>query len=141
MTIESELDDHATDVVWACNYKILAFRHIRPLFDRDTTNTITCSIVFSRLDYCNVILYGITDHNLNRLQRVQNSLARVACVAPYRSSATRIRRSLHWLPIRQRIEYKVASLAFKAGSTNCLLPIYLSELVVEYATEEVALFR
>ena len=70
------------------------------------------------------------NHNLNRLQRVQNSLARVVCIAPYHSSATCLRHSLHWLPIRQRIEYKVASLSFKVWLYQ--LPTYLSELVIDY---------
>ena len=77
MTIDSELsfDDHVTDVVRACNYHIRALCHNRQLIDRDMVNTIACSIIFSRLDYNNAILYGITDQNLNRLLWVQNSLA------------------------------------------------------------------
>ena len=118
MTIDSELifDDHVTDVLRACNYHIRALRHIRPFTHQDTSKTIACSIVFSKLDYCNAILYGITDHYLNRLQRVQNSLPRIVCVAPYRSPATRLRRSLH----RRRIEYQVVSLAFNIRLHNCL---------------------
>ena len=60
---------------------------------------IARSMVFSRLDYCNVILYRVLDHNINRLQRVQNNFTRIVCTAPYRSSVTGLTRSLHWLPI------------------------------------------
>ena len=42
--------------------------HIRPLVDQDTANTIACSLVCTRLDYCNAILYGVTKQNIDRLQ-------------------------------------------------------------------------
>ena len=87
-----------TGVVHACNYHLCALRHIRHLIDRKAANAIACSIVDSRLDYCNSILFGITDKNICRLQRVPNSLARVVCGATYYSPTTALRRSLHWLP-------------------------------------------
>ena len=92
--------------------------HIRPLINRDTANAVACSIAFSRLDYCNAFLYGVSEHNISWLQRVQNSLARVVCQAPYHLSATHLRCALHWLPARQRIEYKVASLTFRVRHTT-----------------------
>ena len=85
---------------------------------------------FSRLDYCNAILYSISEYNISRLQHLQNSLARVVCQAPYRSSAIHLCRALHWLPVRQCIEYKVASLTFKVRLHH--QPIYLPELVVDH---------
>ena len=124
------LDDHITDIVRACNYHIRALRHIRPFINRDTVNTVACSMVFSKLDYCNAIVYCVSEHNITRLQRVQNSLARVVCQAPYRSSSTHLRRALHWLPARQRIECKVASLTFKVRLHH--QPVYLSELVIDH---------
>ena len=132
VTIDGQLscDDHITDIVRACNYHIRALRHICPLIKRDTANTVACSMVFSILDYCNVILYDFSDQNISRLQRVQNSLARVVCQAPYRSSATHMPRVLHWLPVRQRIECNLASLTFKVRLHH--EPIYLSELVVDH---------
>ena len=115
VTIDSELsfDDHNTSVARASNFHIRAMRHIRHLLNQDAANTIACSIVCSRLDYGNTVLHGVTAHNISRLQRVQNSLARVVCDAPYRSSATNFRRSLHWLPIVEGNTYKIAMLTFK----------------------------
>ena len=62
VTLDSRLsfDDHVTSVVRACNYHNRALRHIRHLIDRETANVIACSIVSSRLDYCNAILCGVT---------------------------------------------------------------------------------
>jgi len=49
-----------------------------------------------------------------RLQVTQNALARAVCSAPWFTSATELRRSLHWLPVRQRVDYKLALITFKA---------------------------
>ena len=132
VTLDSylSLDDHVTGAVRACNYHLRALRHIRPLITCDAANTIACSIVCSRLDYCNTILYGVSDYNISRLQRVQNALARTVCFAPYRSSATDLRRSLHWLPVQQRIAYKIAMATFQMQHHK--QPVYLSQLIVDY---------
>ena len=53
-------------------------------------------------------------------QRVQNNAARIVLEAPRRSHASPLLRTLHWLPVQQRIEYKVALLAFKIHSTSTL---------------------
>ena len=81
--IDSELsfDGHVTSVVRACNYYIRSLRHIRHLLNKDASNMIARFIALSRLDYCNAVLYGVSDHNISRLQRVQNNLARVVCTA------------------------------------------------------------
>ena len=83
-----------------------------------------------RASYCNAVLYGVSDHNINRLQRVQNNLARVVCTAPYRTSVTGLRRSLHWLPIRKRITYKISVMTYKVSSLR--KPAYLDELITNY---------
>ena len=132
VTIDSHLtfDKHVTNVVQSCNYHILSLRHIRKLIDKDTAATLACSIVSSRLDYCNALLYGITNKNMNRLQRVQNSLARVVCNAPYRSSSLPLRRALHWLPVEQRVQHKIAVMTYKVRLYQ--QPLYLREYINDY---------
>ena len=60
----------------SCNYHVWAQRHICRCLARDAANSIACSIVGTRMDYCNCLLYGATEKSLDRLQRVQNKLAR-----------------------------------------------------------------
>ena len=84
-------------------------------------------IVGSRLDYCSSLLYGISAKNLQKLQRVQNNLARITLMVPRRSSAEPLLRYLHWLPVAQRIKYKIAMLTHRALTTG--QPPYLSELL------------
>ena len=57
-------------------------------------------------------------------------MARVICGAPHRLSATVLQRSLHWLPIQQRIDCTVAMMTFKVRLHQ--QPLYLTELVVDY---------
>ena len=120
-------DKHVSDVVRACNYHIRALRHIRPLLSLDSAKMVAAAIVGARLDYCNSALHGMSERNLDRLQRVQNSLARTVCCAKWSDSATELRQTLHWLPIRQRIEYKIAVMTFNARTARG--PRYLSELI------------
>ena len=109
---------HVTEVIRSCNYHIRALRHIRPLLTLDVANMIGHSIVASRLDYANALLHGTSAGNLDRLQVTQNSLARTVLQAPYSVSATELRQQLHWLPIRQRIIYKLAVITYKTRSTS-----------------------
>jgi len=77
--------------------------------------------VTSRLDYCNYLLIGITDGLMRRLQAVQNAAARLITGTRRRDHITNILRQLHWLPIRQRIEFKLAMLVFNIDVKNVFL--------------------
>jgi len=57
----------------------------------------------SRLDYCNALLYGAPAATIVKLQRAQNNLARVVCQRGCRTDAAPLLRSLHWLPVKQRV--------------------------------------
>jgi len=112
------MDRHVTDVIRNCNFHIRAFPHIRSSLDLATAKMITHGIVSAQLDYCNSLLSGTSGGNFDRLQVVQNALARIVCRAPWASSVTEIRQSLHWLPIRQRIEYKQTVITYNTIQTN-----------------------
>ena len=61
------------------------------------------------------------------LQRAQNNLARVVCQRGGRTDARPLLRSLHWLPVKHWVTYKMASLTFKTVSSST--PAYLSDLI------------
>ena len=84
-----------------------------PLVDQDTANAVGCSSVYTKLDYCNSILYGVSESNINLLQRVQNASALVLCAAPYRSPATHLRldKASHKNAFRVRLHRQPAYLA------------------------------
>jgi len=66
-----------SSVCKACNYHIWALRHIRRVLPQDVAKTLASSIVTSRLDYCNGVLYGTPNSATQKLQKVQNCLDRV----------------------------------------------------------------
>ena len=68
--------------------------------------------------------------NIDKLQRVQNILARVVVGAPWTSSSLNIRRDLHWLPVGHRIIYKLRLTTWKTRHTA--QPLYLPELISHY---------
>ncbi len=82
----------------------------------------------SRLDFCNALLGGCPASSINKLQIVQN--ARVLNRSRKYDHITPILQSLHWLPIKFRISYKLLLLAFKA--LNGLAPAYLTNLLSRY---------
>jgi hypothetical protein len=68
----------------------------------------------------------MTDRNINRVQRVQNSLTRLITNSNSNCHITPFLAELHWLPANARIDYKVALLTYEAMTTQ--RPVYLSEL-------------
>jgi len=119
-------------VVRGCNYHIRALRHIRPRLDLNSAKMIAQGIVAARLDYCNSLMCGMSTRNLCRLQVTQNTLARAVCSAPWSTGATELHRSLHWLPVRQHIDYKTTLIAFQARRTGC--PAYITSLLQDCST-------
>ena len=82
------------------------------------------------LDNGNALLNGISEQQIHKLQIVQNSAARVLTNTRKFDHITPVRRELHWLPIRERIQYKTALLTWKAR--NNMAPSYISELLTPY---------
>ena len=80
--------------------------------------------------YCNAILTGAADGQIRRLQAVQNAAARLVSGARRRDRVSPILRSLslHWLPVRRRVTFKSAVIAWKC--VNGVAPTYLRELCV-----------
>ena len=62
--------------------------------------------------------------SIQKLQRVQNTAARVVLQSTRRSPSQPLLQQLHCLPVRQRIDYKLAALAYKIHHTST--PVYLS---------------
>ena len=132
VTLDRKLsfDAHVANVCRLCYYHIRALRHVRQSLPVDVAKTVACSIIGSRLDYCNSLLAGTSKSNLIRLQRVQNTLARVIVCHGKFDHITPVLKELHWLPVEKRVTFKLATLTFNIKSTG--QPVYLRQLLSDY---------
>ena len=95
----------------------------RYLTEKNTVQLV-CSFVLSRLDYCNATLADLPATHIACLQRIQNNAARLVLQKSKRQHVTPLLKQLQWLPIQTRIDYKLATLAFRHFDGS--LPQYLS---------------
>ncbi len=120
-------DKFVSVTVSACNYHIRTLRHRKPVLGPVIVD-VARAIVLTKLDYCNSILACTSESNLNKLQVIQNRLARLVVNALLRAHALPILFKVHWLPVRQRVQYKLSYNALSTGR-----PKYLSDLLIKYS--------
>jgi len=126
-------DKHVSNVCSISYFHIRALRHIRSFLDLESSKSIACAIVGSRLDYVNSCLSGVS-YNIHRLPIVQNCprcQTHPLCYTVSRS----LHAYLHWLPIRQRVTFKLTGLVY--GSLHETSPTYLSSLLHAYTPKRV----
>ena len=133
VTIDSQLS--MDDQVSALRSKLIAdlrtINSIRPLLTREACKKLVVSIMLSKLDYCNSLLFNTKQSNIRRLQSIQNCAARMIFGKNRQTDATTLLVQLHWLPVHRRIEYKAAALVHHA-LFNKSAPTYLSSLISPY---------
>ena len=86
--------------------------------------------VMSWIDYLNALLCGITHSLCHRLQKIQNYAARMITGTAYHDHVMPALQSLHWLPVRSHLDYKVLVIVYQA--VYGLAPSYIQELFQIY---------
>jgi len=125
---ELSMTDHVSRVCQISFLNIRNLRRVRSSLDFDSAKLLANAIVASRLDYCNSLLNGANKGLINKLQLVQNSLARVVVPAvKRRDHITPTLKQLHWLPVQQRILFKLGLMTFKVIKNQ--QPSYLADLL------------
>ncbi len=104
---------------------------LQPMLSMSNAETLIHAFMTSRLDYCNVLLGGCSACLINKLQLVQNAAACVLTRTRKCDHISPVLLTLHWLPIKHRIHFKILLITYKA--LNGLAPQYLSEILSHYS--------
>ena len=99
--------NHVSDVVKSASFHIRNIGRVRQKLTTSSTRTLVQSLVISRIDYCNSLLSGVSSELLGKLQLVQNNAVRLISGVRRREHISPILKELHWLPVAQRVDFKV----------------------------------
>ena len=123
---------HVSQLVRGCFYQLRRIKTIRRFVPTSTAVILVNSFIVSRVDYCNSVLAGLPACQLERIQSVLNSAARIIYGrTPSDHVTDLLRDNLHWLRVPQRITYKLCLLTYK--SLLNLMPDYISEFCIRVA--------
>ena len=132
LTRLSPCRDQISSVCRASFLDLRRLASIRPYLSERTSARLVAALITSRLDYCNSVLAGLPAEQIDRLQRVQNSAARLVLKKRKLEHITPLLNELHWLPVKFHCEYKTATLAYRHFDGT--LPSYLSASLCTYHT-------
>ena len=106
---------------------------IRRFITTESCESLVSALITSRLDYANSVLYELPKCQIKRLQRVQNMAARIVRKVGKFEHVTPIMYELHWLPLHERIGFKIIMMTFKILHGHA--PGYLEQLLELYFPE------
>ena len=124
------MDDQINHISQICYLNLRNIRRIGSRLTHDLKVQLVHAHILSMIDYCNSSYAGVTDRNLQKLQKIQNNAVRFIFKLNGKSKWTSISpylKKLHFLPVLYRIQFKVALLVFKC--INNLAPKYLKDLI------------
>ena len=124
------LEKNITSTCKACFFHLRNISRIRDCLSLADTEKLVHAFIISKLDNANSLFYGPRKFLIDRLQNVQNAAARVVTCTKKYDHIKPVLKQLHWLPISQRIAYKILLLTYKA--LNGQAPDYITELLKPY---------
>ena len=124
---------HIDSIVKTCNFPIRNLYRIKDLVNRKNLVTLVHSLIISKVDYCHSLFIGLPNVILKKVQSVLNRAARLIFNLPPRVPTTSSLIELHWLPLKERIEFKICLITFKALKFN--QPSYIKELLSFFSHE------
>ena len=130
LSMENEIKSKCKSAWW----QLYQISKIKKFLTTEQQKTVIISLVISKLDRNNSLLHNLPVYLLVKLQRIQNSAARLLCSAGRQIDAIPLLITLHWLPVKQRIKFKILLIVYKC--LNGIGPLYLSELLSSYSNSE-----
>ncbi len=125
--LETDLSfsSHVKAVTKSAYYHLKNIERIRCFVSSQDLEKLVHAFITSRVDYCNDLLTGLPKKTIRQLQLIQNAAARILTRTRKYEHITPVLRSLHWLPVTFRIDFKVLLLVYK--SLNGLGPKYIAD--------------
>jgi hypothetical protein len=121
--------DHVNRVSRTCLYHLRQLRTIRHSLSPQAVKALVHALICSRVDFGNSAYAGLSLLNLSKLQTILNAAARLIAGLPkFSHISVFIRDTLHWLPVPQRIEFKILTLM--RNSLLGVAPSYLRSLCI-----------
>ena len=111
-------------------YHLKNIARIRRYLSFATTEKLIHVFITSKIDNYNSLLYGLPKYSIDKIQYIQNSAARLLTLSRKYDHITPLLKQLHWLPVTQRIKYKILLLTFKA--LNDQSPLYITDMISVY---------
>lgn len=121
------MDIHIGKVCQSAGFALYQIGRLRKFLDKPSSERLVHAFISSRLDGNNGVLFGLPEKTLARLQRIQNAAARIVCRQKKRDHITPTLKSLHWLPVKGRINFKILLICYKA--LHGLAPQYIKSLL------------
>ena len=133
VVIDSQLSlaAHIQRTCRAALFHLSSIRKIRRFLDFSSAKCIVNAVVLFRIDYCNSLYVGLPEELLKRLQRVQNSAARMIFNLRKHDPVSNHLKTLRWLSVPNRAKYRIACLSFRCLSGSA--QSYLSSLLTPYS--------
>ena len=135
MDCNLSMTDQINAVVKKCNFHIRNIGKIRTYVNVEACKILVNSLVLSQLDYCNALYSGLPNSLLSRLQKVQNTAARLTLRVRRSAHITPVLMELHWLPVEYRVKFKILLQTFKV--VNGYSPSYLTSLLSKHVSSRV----
>ena len=124
------LESHINNVCRSAFFHLRNIGIVRNMLSDDACSQLIHALVTVRIDYCNSLLYDLHEYSLDRLHKILNTAARILRRVPKFDHITKTLMDLHWLPVHQRVTFKILILTYQAYHETA--PQYLCDLIVPY---------
>ena len=114
-----DMNKHINSIVSHCHKILRDIGRVKKYMQRTHLETIVHAIISIRLDYCNSLFVNLNKDSIFKLQKVQNTAARLILGKRRRDSAKDALRELHWLNVDARITFKILLLVHKVVRGQC----------------------
>uniref|UniRef100_A0A3Q3RNJ0 Reverse transcriptase domain-containing protein n=1 Tax=Mastacembelus armatus TaxID=205130 RepID=A0A3Q3RNJ0_9TELE len=130
MDSDLNFNSHIKSITLSAFYHLRNITRIKGIMSKPDLERLIHAFISSRLDYCNGLFTGLSKRAVRQLQYIQNAAARVLTRTRKYNHITPVLRSLHWLPVAQRIDFKLALPVYT--SLHGSAPHYISDMLMPY---------